>query len=93
MIPKKDLADMDLTELLDAGFSIFDPDEVGFVPDEPEALLPDRVVRLGKQCTRAQAYARFAEIAKLEGLVLMSVRETAKFYLFECLYDLDGEEV
>ncbi len=52
-------------------------------------LIPDRVVSLDKKkyATRAEAYSRFAEIAASQGLMQIGHKETARHYVWECLYE------
>lgn len=58
-------------------------------PDYDYDLIPDRVVSLDKKKypTRSAAYLRFAEIAASQGLMQIGHKETARHYVWECLYE------
>ena len=88
--------EMDLVDLLDdRDEPVLTEEEVDMLIQEtvPKhdgnyALLPDRVVSLDKRkYTRHQAYARFAEIAASQGLMQIGTIETARHYVWECLYE------
>lgn len=94
-IRRKDPWEMDIVELME------DRDEPELTEEEVDRLIaeaeprhdgnydliPDRVVSLDKKkYTRVQAYARFAEIAGTQGLIQIGHKETARHYVWECLY-------
>lgn len=86
----------DLVDFIDARNEGLLPEEVAEAVDElkererPEtnySLVPDRIVSLDKKkYNRGAAYSRFAEIAQSQGLIQIGHKETARHYIWECLF-------
>jgi len=87
---------MDLVDLMD------DREEPVLTEEEVDALIaeveprhegnyelvPERVVSLDKKkYNRHEAYNRFAEIAESQGLMQINHIETARHFVWECLYE------
>lgn len=96
MKPRKPRWEMDIVDLME------DQDEPPLSEEEIDRLIaeteprhdtryeltPERVVSLDKtKYERHEAYSRFAEIASKQKLVQINHRETARHYVWECLYE------
>lgn len=99
---RKEPWEMDLVDLMDDREEpVLTEEEVDKLIAEAEPrhdgnyeLVPERVVSLDKKLyTRAQAYARFAEIAGKQGLMQIGHKETARHYVWECLYSKGGGSI